>query len=472
MKVKSLILTLWPTLVLVNCGYSQRSTKFSQLDSLVTKHMSENHVPGLALAIVKNGRVIKKEFYGTSNIEKDIPVSNSTVFEIASMTKQITCAAILLLQESGRLSVKDFLSKYLSNLPPTWKDITLEELMNHTSGIRDDWDEPTSYFFQNYTDVKMVEAQKKYPLYFKPGEGFNYSSGPFFLGLIIEKITKRHFSFFFKENIFNPLQMFSTSVYDSTSIPANLAIGYRWNNSKLEEGIDIPPSAESRADVGILTTIDDMIKWNNALNDTRLLRKESIQAMFEPGKLKDGHYIPYGYGWYIYYFRNKLIFEHGGAFRTGFNSRISKFLNSDLDIIILSNKWKAGLSDLTYELAYYYNHEFKRISTLQKETDEINNETKEVEKLFYDLSVKKFNRGQLYRQINISGFDPGELEDMFKGFKKVESIGKLTLQPKSLKLYGSKITKVLYFKIISDNPTYWSLTYNVSGKLVSANLED
>ena len=116
-----------------------------------------------------------------------------------------------------------------------------------------------------------------------------------------------------------------------------LANGYRWNKENFEAGIDIPASAESRADVGVITTLDDMIKWSLALNDNRLLNPESIKFMFSPGTLKTGMPVPYGYGWYIYFFRDQLIYEHGGAFRTGFNSRISRFPKSGIEIIILSN---------------------------------------------------------------------------------------------------------------------------------------
>ncbi len=432
--------------------------------------MLDKHIPGLALAIISKGQVIKRSCYGVSNIEDKLPVTYNTVFEIASMTKQITCAAILLLQEDGQLSVHDFLAKYIPGLPPAWAAITLEQLMNHTSGLRDDWDETTSYFMKNNTDDKMAEAQKQVALFFKPGTGFNYSSGPFFLGLVIEKITGRNYAYFLNDRIFKPLQMSSTHVYDSTALTMNHATGYYWKNESHEPGIDIPAPAEARADVGVSTSIDDMIKWNNALNENRLLQKQSLELMFKPGKLQTGNHIPYGYGWYIYYFRNNIVFEHGGAFRTGFNSRISKFPEADLDIVILTNKWKSGLADLTYEIVPYFNATFNKISEVKKETGETVSITKKIEKLFYEFSFKKFDRQQLYAQLNISGFDPEGLEEMLKGYKGVQFVG--MLNPKALNLYGSNIKKVMYYKIISTNPTYWSITLNASGKLVSANLED
>lgn len=434
--------------------------------------MISNHIPGLALAILKNGKVVKTGFYGTSDIKSSTKVDNNTVFEIASMTKQITCAGILLLQEDGLLSVNDKLSKYLKDLPVSWEKITIEQLMNHTSGLRDDWDEPTSYFQTNNSVEKMAKAQQQFPLLFTPGQGFQYSSGPFFLGLVIQEITGKHYSSFLKERIFDKLKMINTFVYDSISVPQKMSKGYWWTNGKYEQGVDIPRAAESRADVGLITTLDDMIKWSLALNDNTLLNSKSLGLMFTPGKLKSGNSIPYGYGWYIYFFRNQLIYEHGGAFRTGFNSRITKIPGSKIEIIILSNKWKASLSDLTYVLTTYYDSNFKKIS----ETKHIKSTSKkrdaEINALLLNLSVKKFNNEQLYKNVNISGFDPDELKDLFKGFKKAECIGTNSYKSKPIELYNSKVTEVLYYKVLGQITTYWSFAYNNKGKLVSVNMED
>jgi CubicO group peptidase (beta-lactamase class C family) len=434
--------------------------------------MTANNIPGLALAIIKHGKIEEKGFYGTSDIESNTKVDDNTVFEIASMTKQITCAGILLLQEDGLLSVNDKLSKYFIDLPITWRKMTIEQLMNHTSGLRDDWDESTAYFQTNNSDEKMSSTQQKYPLLFEPGKGFQYSSGPFFLGLVIEKITGAHYSFFLKQRIFDKLKMFNTNVYDSTSLPKHLAKGYRWNNEKYEAGSDIPAAAESRADVGLITTLDDMIKWSLALNDTRLLNSQSLKFMFSSGKLKMGNSIPYGCGWYIYFFRNILIYEHGGAFRTGFNSRISKFPNSMVEIIILCNKWKANLSDLTYDLVTLYDSNFKRITEIKYTNAGPRKRDSEIRELLFNLSIKKFNSGELYRNVNVSGFDPDELKELLKGFKEIECIGTKNYTSKLLKLYGSKVTEVLYYKISADNTTYWSFAYDNKGKLVAVNIED
>ncbi len=458
-------------LVSYHIAYSKISTQNDIIDSLVTNHMYRNHIPGLSLAIIKNNEVIKKNFYGFSNIDSKTVVNQNTTFEIASMSKQITCTAILLLEEEGKLKLTDKLAKYIDSIPETWTDITLEQLMNHTSGLRDDWDEPTSYFLDNYTDAKMAKAQKDFPLCFEPGKGFYYSSGPFFLGLVIESITGKHYSYFLNERIFKPLQMNSTSVYSEDRIN-ELAHGYKWNNGSYLAGVDIPPSAESRADVGVVASLDDMIKWDMALTDNRLLSPESLAKMFKAGKLSNGARIPYGYGWYIYSFRNKLMFEHGGAFRTGYNSRITRFPEDKLEIIILCNKWQASLSDLTYEIATNYISDFKNISSLISMPDEQKEKTLQYESLFRDMSNKKLSNAELYKHVNISGFDSNELEELLIGFKRLEFIDEISFDTNQKILYESPIVKTMYYKAIAEKTTYWSLTFSESNKLISINLED
>ncbi len=470
--MKSCLLNTCIIFFLFSTTYAQQSSESDDVDSIVMRHMTANHIPGLALAIIKHGKIEKRGFYGISDKESNTIVEGNTVFEIASMTKQFTSAGILLLQEDGLLSVDDKLSKYLKNLPVTWKKITIQQLMNHTAGLRDDWDEPTSYFLTHNSEEKMSKAQQLYPLLFTPGQGFQYSSGPFFLGIVIKEITGKHYSVFLKERIFDKLKMSNTSIYDSSSLPQNLAKGYWWIKGKYDAGIDIPAAAESRADVGLITTLDDMIKWVFALSDNRLLNTESLKLMFSPGRLKTGKSIPYGCGWYNYFFRNQIIYEHGGAFRTGFNSRISKFPNSKIEVVVLSNKWKANLSDLTYKLANFYDSQFKQISTINFTNSGSNKRDSEIRKLLFNLSIKKFNSGQLYRNVNISGYDPEELKDLLKGFKGAECIGANNYKTKTIELYSSKVAEVLYYKVSANNTTYWSFAYDNKGKLVSVNMED
>jgi len=147
------------------------STHADSVDDYVRGEMAKRHIPGLSLVVVRNKKIVRESNFGLANVELDVPVNERTSFEIASMTKQFTDAAILLLAEEGKLSVDDRITAYLDNLPPAWRDITIRELMLHTSGLRDDWDDDNKYFLTNNTDGDFLRALTAVPLYFNPESG-------------------------------------------------------------------------------------------------------------------------------------------------------------------------------------------------------------------------------------------------------------------------------------------------------------
>lgn len=442
-----------------------------KIDSFITSQLKERHVPGFAVAVIKNNQMIRKSFYGMANMEQNRSVHEHSVFEIASMTKQFTCAGILLLEEEGKLRLADKLSNYITGLPVAWDSITLYQLMNHTAGLKDDWDEPTSYFLENHTASKMLLAQQKQQLLFKPGEGHHYSSGPFFLGLVIEKITGKHYSYFLRDRIFSPLQMTCTSVFNDSIVIPNRVAGYWWKNNQFQNGIDIPQEAESRADVGMITCMEDMIKWSLSLKNDKLLSKLSRQKMFTPGTLTNGKYIPYGLGWYIYPYRSKLIYEHGGAFRTGFTSRIMLFPDEDIEMIFLCNLWRSGLSSIAYKVASFYIPDF--IIAEKSETGKADPLlTERFQQLFHRLAKGLIGEDELYKQLNISGFDPGEIADFLKGFKSLELIAVKNLKPYPIIIFGKEISEIYFYRSLADKIYTWAFYLTDTRELVSINIED
>ena len=279
----------------------------------------------------------------------------ATVFEIASMTKQFTAAGILLLAEEGKLSLEDPVSGYIDGTPDSWRSITLRHLMNHTSGLRDDWEEDTPYFLANDTNEKFVRALAAIPLKFKPGEGFRYSCGPFLLGMVIEKVSGKTYADFMRERVFAPLNMTNTYVNEASAIVPHRASGYVWRDGKLAAGARISPAAEARGDVGISTTAEDLVKWNAAL------AKPAFEAMFTPAKLNDGNAVPYGLGWFIQPHRGHRLIHHPGGFRTGFNTVIERFIDDGLTIIILTNLQNGRARTLGYGVAAFFNRDFRPV---------------------------------------------------------------------------------------------------------------
>jgi CubicO group peptidase (beta-lactamase class C family) len=442
-----------------NKSFGQTS---ATIDKYINQVMAQNHIPGAAIAVIKNGVVIKESYYGLANIEDSAPVTNQSVFEIASMSKQFTCAAILLLQEGGKLSVNDKVSKYLDSLPASWQNITIKQLMNHTSGLRDDWAENTGYFLENYTDEKMFSAQKNVPLLFKPGEMFNYSSGPFDLGLIIKKITGQSYGQFLEEKIFTPLKMISTSVYDNKRIVSRRVKGYVWRDTVMQNGAVISPAAEARGDVGVITSLPDMIKWNAALKTNRLLNADSRQQMFSPGKLADGTMIGHGYGWFIVPHSGHLVIEHSGGFRTGFTSDILQFHDIDLDVIVLCNQWNGGIS--SFKIASIVDTTVKLVSEIEPKKDPRATRTEALTTLIQNQLYDTSNHANKFGRLFL-GLMPRVIRGGLNGFKSLSYIDSINLS-RPIAAYGEKITRIIFCKAIGTPIGFLSFYFNDKDELV------
>jgi CubicO group peptidase (beta-lactamase class C family) len=436
------------------------------VDNYIDSIMAARHIPGLALAIVKDAKVLKEACYGIANLELNVPVKKETVFEIASMSKQFTCAAVLLLQQEGKLSIQDRLSKHLDNLPDSWKDIHLYQLMNHTAGLRDDWEEDTPFFMENHTDSLMFARQKAYPLLFPPGEAFHYGSGPFTLGLVIAKVSGLPYAQFMKERIFEPLGMHATSIYDVRQIIPNRAAGYVLENDRLTNGMDISSAAEARGDVGVITTIEDMIKWNAALDDDRLLTEASRKAMFTPGTLNDGSYISYGYGWFRYPSRGNFMLAHTGGFRTGFNSVILRYPDKKLFVVMLCNLWSAGAAQIVGRVVAWFDQDLLSMSERTVKPDPAPLRSERLKELMSKAARGTWQDKELYKQANFCGDDAKFLAFMLKGFKDMVYVDTIPIKNKPFHLFGEDVSEVLVYRADADRKSYWSVGFNREGKLV------
>jgi CubicO group peptidase (beta-lactamase class C family) len=201
-----------------NVSFSQVPYVSFRIDSAVRAEMQARRIPGMQMVVMKYGLVIKKGNYGFANLEDRVAVTDSTMFPIASMSKAFTNAGILLLMEEGKLDIDDGLEKYFDSLPSAWNGITIRRLMNHTAGLRDDWDEGDDFFYNKKSDSAFFTALKKAPLKFRPGQGFSYGCGPFVLGLVIAKVSGESYPDFMKHRIFDKLGMKNTLINDPEAI--------------------------------------------------------------------------------------------------------------------------------------------------------------------------------------------------------------------------------------------------------------
>lgn len=435
------------------------AARAGRIDDYIRAEMNRRHIPGVSLAIVRDGRLIKQSQYGLANVEWKQPVTADTVFEIASMTKQFTVAGILLLAQDGKLSLDDPVSRYIDGTPDSWRGITLRHLMNHTSGLRDDWDEETPYFLQNDTNEKFVRALAAVPLKFSPGDGFRYSCGPFLLGMVIEKVTGVPYARFMRERVFAPLNMTHTFVNDASAIVPHRASGYVWRDGRLDAGARISPAAEARGDVGISTTTQDLVRWDAAL------AKPVFQAMFTPAILNDGNAVPYGLGWFIQPYRGHRLTHHPGGFRTGFNTVIERFIDDGLTIIILTNLQSGRARTLGYGVAAFFDHDFRAVRSVASEEPQPRH-ADEVRQLMAKIAAGTIAK-QTFESLHIPA-SADEARDALHEVGPVTFVDRIVPRRKA-DIFGGTIEEVRFYEA---NNMIWSASFTSDGRLIFLDFED
>jgi CubicO group peptidase (beta-lactamase class C family) len=315
----------------------------SQIDTYVNGLVDDGTFSGSVL-VAQNGEVVLTEGYGLADREQNRPNTPQTKFRLASITKQFTAMAVLILQEQGKLHVQDPICQYLSLCPAAWEAITIHHLLTHTSGI------PSFTSFPDYVTSRATpsspgqtfERFKDMPLDFQPGEKWSYSnSGYIVLGLIIEQASGESYEMFLHHNIFVPLQM-TNSGYDHND--GSLAIGYTTVYGQLRTAPYIDMSIPYAAG-GLYATVEDMYRWDQALYTEQLVSRDLLELMFTPHvRMTDGS-SSYGYGWTISEMNNHQAIGHWGGIE-GFATLFVRFPEDKLTIIVLSNRDTANVGDV------------------------------------------------------------------------------------------------------------------------------
>jgi D-alanyl-D-alanine carboxypeptidase len=352
--VLALLLVASPTLV-------PSTARADAIDDYLKTEMEKRRIPGLALAVVRDGAVVKLQGYGFANLEHDVPVTPDTVFELASVTKQFTATAIMKLVEAGKLQVDDPILWHLPRGPETWKGITVRHLLTHTSGLPG-----LAEGFKalrsggerlNYSAAQLFEAATKDALGFAPGERWEYSDvGYFLLGMIIEHASGERYRDVVEARFFRPLGMTSTSVIDQWKVVKHRAAGYTLREGELVNirrvwQIDVP------SHYGVLSTVKDLVTWDGALAAGRVLAASSLAQMWTPVRRTDASTYPYGFGWFVDERRGHQWIAHAGITGTEY----SRFPDDRLTVIVLTNLGNRGVGGrgvnawgLTYGVAGRY----------------------------------------------------------------------------------------------------------------------
>jgi D-alanyl-D-alanine carboxypeptidase len=311
-------------------------------DDHIRKQMEDNHVPGLAFAVLRDGKVIKSQGYGFASVERKAPVTEYTVFEIGSITKQFTAMLVMMLVEDGKINLDTAPSKYIEGLPVAWNTITIRRLLNHTSGLKNYTGLSGFEARRNLTATRFVNTLSAYPLDFQPGDSWSYSnSGYNLLGFILEKQSRMSYWELLQMRILAPLNMNATRGRDMDLDPLNRAFGYTWKTNKLMfRGNDLTEIFSAGA---MASSVVDLAKWCQALDSDKFLTSTNRQLLWTPATLNSGRRYPYGFGWYISSYKGHRCMMHGGS-TAGFSSTLQRFPDDKLDFIILCNLGTEGLA--------------------------------------------------------------------------------------------------------------------------------
>lgn len=334
-KINSQLLLILFAFFLSNCIIAQSLEK--DIDSIILKVFKDENGPGGAFLVAKNGKPIYEKAFGKANIELNVDLATKSVFQLGSITKQFTAIAILILEEQGKLDTKQAVSRYIPDYP-SGDSITLHHLLTHTSGIRDftKMKNLGDIAQKEMTPGMMIDFFKNEAVDFKPGEKFEYNnSGYVLLGYIIEIVSGETYENFIRKYIFEKARMNNSQYANERKIINNRAYGYQKKESgyvnKTVINFSVPFSSGA-----LMSTLGDMLKWQNALNRHLLLRSENSQKAFNKYKLNNGEEFTYGYGWHIKDVNGTPSREHGGSI-FGFKTMGVYIPSEDIYVIGLTN---------------------------------------------------------------------------------------------------------------------------------------
>jgi CubicO group peptidase (beta-lactamase class C family) len=323
-----------------------------RVSDFVNAHLKKKQIPGCAVMVRHNGKVVLAAGYGFANLEHGVRVTPQTVFQSGSVGKQFTAMAVMILIEEKKLDLDDPISKYL-DVPNAWSAITVRHLLTHTSGLGD---YPEKFSLQrDYTEDDLLNMIKAQPLGFAPGEKWSYSNlGYVTLGILVHKISGEFWGDFLQQRVFAILGMKHTSVISEADIIPNRATGYVLKNGALKNQQWVSPSVNNTADGSLYFTVEDIAKWDEALETRKLVSRASYEQMWTPVKLNNGTTAPYGFGWRISNTDSGHgMLEHGGAWQ-GFASYIVRYPDDRLTIAVLCNRAGASARYIATRTAGFY----------------------------------------------------------------------------------------------------------------------
>lgn len=331
-----------------------QAPRSARIDSLLATVVPAEG-PGAAVLVISNGMIVHQKGYGYADVEKKAAITPRTTFDLASVSKQFTAMAIMILAERGKLSFDDTITKFFPELPAYAKSVTVRHLMTHTSGMPDYMEvfnrrPPGISNRPSSSEVVAMLALIREPL-FPAGSKFEYSnSGYVVLGQIAEKAAGEPLPQFMKHEIFDKLGMGSTILSDQIQAPSpNRAISYRPRDGAFVNA-DFTPLNRIYGDGNVNTSLEDMVKWDYALATNFLVKPGMFAQAIVPMTLTDGTKSQYGFGWRLSSMNGQPVMMHGGSW-AGFRSGIVRVPSAQLTVVVLSNFAEVEAAEVAQKIA-------------------------------------------------------------------------------------------------------------------------
>ena len=316
------------------------------MDDIVKAEMAQQHIPGVALTVIKDGHPLRSSAYGLASIELNVPVTTHTVFKIGSLSKQFLASGLMVLVQEGKVRLDDNVKKFLEDAPAAWDGITMRHLLSHTNGLVREG--PAFNPFKEQPDIQVIRSAYPAALLFAPGEQWRYSNtGYFTIAEILSRVSGKPWPEFEATLLFEPLGMSATRTTSAHDIIPNQAEGYEWQDGKMQRALEFQAIRPSGA---FVSTVEDLARWDAALDTEAPLTGASREKMWTAVPLNNGTSSAYGFGWEVQTRAGKRSVHHGGTL-SGFRSYYARFPDDHLSFVVLTNGGHVNVAKLLWKVA-------------------------------------------------------------------------------------------------------------------------
>ena len=448
--------------------WSATAIRADSIDDFIKREITKRQIPGLSVAVLRDGKVVRENGYGLANLELQVPVTKATVYEIGSISKQIASEALMLLVEDGKVNLDDSIKKYLPpNAPETWRKISVRNLLNHASGLKD-WTEIKEFSYRReYSAEEFIDLVKSAPLLFEPNSTWSYSNTNLpLIGIIVERAGGKSFEDFVSERIIKPLAFPTIRFKHQQDVVPNRATGYVLRNGVLKNGEPFRPKVIA-ASGGILASATDLARWWEAVLQGRVVKPASLEQMLAPVKLSDGRTVPHGFAFFIDSFNGHRVIQHFGSTVGGFGSIVRYYPQEKITVAVIGNLEDGGFGAeyVAKRVAdFYIPGTF--VGGLKETLDAIPNQTRNYLQILKDIAAGK-NPEMMSANFaaKVSESFRKQLSANLKQMKTFAYLGKekitadhFVLDPDASEFFRYKMT-------LPDKTIYYHFRMNKDGKI-------